>query len=226
MNVETLKNQIEITLGMQIPFNEIKDALSRVINEVNLKCDKRMSMVTLTGDSTDVVISDDEEYAIDKDERIISGGRWIAGIEWDSDLVGIRLPSNYYKIWDVYSDGTQMLAKPYNEVTGSEETLYYCNEGGYLYFGYDVNADSVKIEARVQLYYPAYTGGEEYTGMPSSADIMLEDGVLYMLYSRAKYYRDGLLGLYRDRFQTALELFTREVQREDKPTSRTTRFTY
>lgn len=227
MNIKELKDSVELALGESVYGGEVRGCLMRVIKDINLRGEKRIEHLDITtGEDASFIISEDEEIISD-DERIISADTFIENVTWIPSQSFLMLPSNIYKVLDIYLDGVQMQSKSYSEVMeGKYEDYYNANNRG-VYLAFDPLVSTKTMRIRYKPMYPELKSGDtEYNGMPEYAYGLLETGVMYMLYSMPKYYKDRMNVVFSSKYENELSEFNQRVLMEESAFSKKAIFTY
>jgi len=165
---------------------------------------------------------------IGTDSRIITAGRWLDPFSWDSINYALTLPKKYSKILALYIDGVIAKSVPYDVLKGlSANNLYYTSISNHLYFNTDLDATTEDIKIKVRADYPIpLVTDEEYDGMPDSAEAMLINGILSVLYSQPQHYDDRLQALHRRQFEDDLYAFNVQVMTKQPQEHQDPEYTY
>lgn len=227
MNINDLKESIELTTDKTIRFAEIANCVKRAVQEVNLRCEKRIHLTNITGSGTGSIIISEDEEIISDDERTISEDVIVAGYEYDPDTMTITLPDHIYKVLDVYLDNEKMYAKTYEEVKASTDQLDFSINLSKMYLTFDLSGSTKTLHLRYKRNFPDYNGRDEnYLGLPGYADAFLEIAVLYMVYSRPKYYNEAMMYSYRKKYEEALNDLNQKIMQEERVVTIPARYTY
>lgn len=213
MNLRSMYEQIQIQVGQEISFAEFFAALTRVVSRCNLEAEKPYQLVTISANVTAAPLLPDDTTVISDDERVIGESRWLDGLVWDSITNCILLPQSYTRIDKAWWNDIKMESVPY-DILKERDLEDYCftSVNRHMFFAGDANASTsvIKIRAKIDYEKPV-KGVAEYTGMPDSAESMLINGILHILYTMPKYFNTTQLGVYRTAFNQDLAAYSMQV---------------
>jgi len=229
MNIKSMYENIQIQMGEAISFAEFFSAMTRIVKLCNLQAEKLKTMLTITGTTAweyTIGDTDDDDHAIGDtaDDRVIGDSRWSEGVTWDSLNNVVELPSNVTKVIALWYAGEKCHSEPYDLMkTMVMEDLVYTCIGRRLYFPESLDAQTTEIRVKVETKYPDPSRTDtEYTGMPETAESMLMNGILNVLYTQPKHFNTTQFGIYRTAFNNDLanyndQILTQEPQEHQVP---------
>lgn len=213
MNLRSMFEQAQIQIGQDLNYAEFFAALVRTVSRCNLEADKPYSIVTIASSVTDAPLLPDDDEVISDDERIIGENRWLDGLVWDSLTNCVLLPQTYTRIDKLWWDDIRMESVPYDVLKQRDlEDYSFTNVNRHIYFAGDADSSSAVIKLRVKIDYDKPVKGVyEYNGMPDSAETMLMNGILHILYTMPKYFNTTQLGVYRTAFNQDVAAYSAQV---------------
>ena len=213
MNMRSMFEQVQIQIGQDLNYAEFFAALTRIVSRCNLETEKPYEIVQIAGTNTAADLLPDDETVISDDERIIGEARWIDEVSWESLNNCVLLPQTYTKIHAVWWNDIKMESVPYDVLKERDLADYsYTSVNRHIFFSGDVDSDTAIVKIRVKRDYekPVKTS-YEYTGMPDSAETMLINGILHILYTMPKYFNTTQLGIYRTAFNQDVAAYNMQV---------------
>lgn len=233
MNIKIMHENVQIQLGEAVSFAEFYSALVRIVKLCNLQAEKLRDILTITGTSAwayPIGDAADTTYAIGDtdDDRVIGGSRWASGITWDSLNNVVELPDNVTKVLAVWYGDLKCHSEPYDLMkTMDMDDLVYTCIGRRLYFPESLDAETTEIRVKVETKYPDPSRTDmEYTGMPETAESMLMNGVLNVLYSQPKHFNTTLFGIHRTAFNNDLANYNDQIMTQEPQEHQVPAYTY